>query len=167
MITLIACVSKNLAIGKGNDLLFSFSEDMEFFKTNTMRKPVIMGARTARSLPNSAPLKNRHNFVLCSEKDEGFFSEKGFVTVCGIASIPDAITRVYRDNNFKELLVIGGGMIYKESISIADRLLVTVVDEVVDDADTFFPIIDAEKWVLNWSTSGKNEKLTFSEYLKK
>ncbi|EPP20573.1 hypothetical protein L910_1879 [Vibrio fluvialis PG41] len=58
-------------------------------------------------------------------------------------------------------------MIYKESISIADRLLVTVVDEVVDDADTFFPIIDAEKWVLNWSTSGKNEKLTFSEYLKK
>ena len=167
MITLIACVSKNLAIGKGNDLLFSFSEDMEFFKTNTMRKPVIMGARTARSLPNSAPLKNRHNFVLCSEKDESFFSEKGFVTVCGIASIPDAITKVYRDNNFKELLVIGGGMIYEESISIADRLLVTVVDEVVDDADTFFPIIDAEKWVLNWSTSGKNEKLTFSEYLKK
>ncbi|MGI2918599.1 dihydrofolate reductase [Vibrio parahaemolyticus] len=167
MITLIACVSKNFAIGKGNDLLFSLREDMEFFKANTMHKPVIMGARTARSLPKSEPLKNRCNFVLCSEKDKNFFSEKGFVTVCGITSITDAITKVYNENEFKELLVIGGGLIYKESISIADRLLVTVVDEVVEDADTFFPIIDDEKWVLNWSASGKTEKLTFSEYLKK
>ncbi|WP_044129012.1 dihydrofolate reductase [Vibrio parahaemolyticus] len=167
MITLIACVSKNLAIGKGNDLLFSFREDMEFFKTHTLHKPVIMGARTARSLPNSAPLKNRDNFVLCSEKDKSFFSDKGFTTVCGVSSIQEAITKVYSDNNFQELLVIGGGMIYKESISIADRLLITVVDEVVENADTFFPIIDSEKWVLNWSTSGKTEKLTFSDYLKK
>ncbi|EQM48394.1 hypothetical protein D051_0364 [Vibrio parahaemolyticus VPCR-2010] len=45
--------------------------------------------------------------------------------------------------------------------------MITVVDEVVENADTFFPIIDSEKWVLNWSTSGKTEKLTFSDYLKK
>ena len=61
---LIVAVSKNWAIGKGNKLLFSIPEDMQFFKKMTLGKVVLMGYNTFLSLPKQQPLKDRVNIVL-------------------------------------------------------------------------------------------------------
>jgi dihydrofolate reductase len=57
------------------------------------------------------------------------------------------------------VFVIGGGMIYRQAIDIADRLFVTHVHTTVPDADTFFPVIDPEVWQLTErSNTTKDEK---------
>ncbi len=166
MITLIACISRNSAIGKENRLLFSIKEDMDFFRTNTLNNKILMGSKTARSLPNAQPLKNRDNFVLCSYDDQSFFETKGFNTICGKSSVSDAISCIL-EGDTDEIIVIGGGIVYSEAISVADRLLITVVDEIVEDADAFFPEIDEKIWEISWQKQGTDKSLTFIEYLKK
>ena len=42
-ITMIAAVGKNLELGKDNDLIWHFKEDMKFFKNMTSCHPVVMG----------------------------------------------------------------------------------------------------------------------------
>ena len=49
-ITMIAAVGKNLELGKDNDLIWHFKEDMKFFKENTINKPIVMGMKTLESL---------------------------------------------------------------------------------------------------------------------
>ena len=41
---IIAAVDEKWGIGKGMNLLFRISEDMEFFKEKTMGKTVVMGS---------------------------------------------------------------------------------------------------------------------------
>ena len=38
--------------------------------------------------------------------------------------------------------VIGGGQIYAQALELADRLIVTHVHTIIEDADTFFPEFD-------------------------
>ena len=65
MISLIAAVASNRAIGKGNQLLWHLPEDMRYFRETTRGKPVIMGRRTWESLPDAfRPLPGRHNIVV-------------------------------------------------------------------------------------------------------
>ena len=61
---IIASADNNWGIGKNNDLLDHFKEDMKFFKEKTTGNIVIMGRATLESLPNSKPLPNRENVVL-------------------------------------------------------------------------------------------------------
>ena len=66
---IIAAVDEKWGIGKGMNLLFRISEDMEFFKEKTMGKTVVMGRKTLESFPNAKPLKNRKNVVLTTDKN--------------------------------------------------------------------------------------------------
>ena len=45
-----------------------------------------------------------------------------------------------------QCFIIGGAQLYKASINDADELYVTHIHTIVDDADTFFPEIDPDKW---------------------
>lgn len=65
---IIAAVDEKWGIGKGMNLLFRISEDMEFFKEKTMGKTVVMGRKTLESFPNAKPLKNRKNVVLTTDQ---------------------------------------------------------------------------------------------------
>ena len=65
-ITLIAAIGKNRELGKNNDLIWRFKEDMEFFKKQTLGKPVLMGSRTLESLPKLLP--ERKHIVITSKK---------------------------------------------------------------------------------------------------
>ena len=56
---IIVSTEKNWGIGKDNDLLFHYKEDMDVFKQLTMDNLVIMGKNTLLSLPKQMPLKNR------------------------------------------------------------------------------------------------------------
>ena len=65
-ISMIAAVGKNLELGKGNDLIWHFKDDMRFFKEKTTGNTVIMGRKTFESLPHALP--NRRNIVITTDK---------------------------------------------------------------------------------------------------
>lgn len=135
-ITIIAIVAADGAIGRGGDQPFHIREDFRRFKEATMGKPIVMGRRTFEALPKGA-LPDRRNIVLTSDPE---WSAPGAERA---ATFGDAILMC---QGCKEIMVIGGGTVYRQAMAYADRLLLTRVDATVDGADTFFPEIDPRLW---------------------
>ena len=108
---IIAAVDEKWGIGKGMNLLFRISEDMEFFKEKTMGKTVVMGRKTLESFPNAKPLKNRKNVVLTTDKN---FKCDGTEIVHGIKTI---VEKYGGDDTF----VIGGGEVYKQLLPYSEK----------------------------------------------
>ncbi|MBR0538258.1 MAG: dihydrofolate reductase [Clostridia bacterium] len=127
-ISIIAAVGKNLELGKNNRLLWRLKGDLPFFKRVTEGHPVIMGLNTFRSLPGVLP--GRLNIVLCD--DESIVIEG----VCMAYSIPEALEKCADAN---EVFIIGGGMVYKQFLPMADRLYLTEAEAQDPDADVYFP----------------------------
>ncbi len=135
MITLIAARDRNGAIGKDNTIPWDAPEDLKFFMRETMGGAVIMGRHTWDSLPFK-PLKNRLNIVVSSQ---GVDHEHVFATV-------DEAIAFARAEGRARIYAMGGYGIYEVMLPLADRLLLTEVDAVVADADTWFPEFDASEW---------------------
>jgi dihydrofolate reductase len=141
IISLIVAASTNNAIGKAGKLLWHLPNDMKFFKNTTWGMPVIMGRKTFEALAGE-PLPGRFNFVITRNKHWDPGREK----VQKAPDLPTAL-KLAADTDCKEAFVIGGGQIYKESMSIADRIYMTRVHAVMD-GDTWFPVIDEQQWSL-------------------
>jgi dihydrofolate reductase len=130
-IILIAAMDNAGAIGRDNDLPWRCPEDMRHFISLTTNKVVLMGRKTAESLPK--PLKNRVNLILTRDIK---YKRDGFITVNNMVDIK----KILIDSGNAELWVIGGGEIYNKFISTADILHLSIIDTIVDNPDTFFPI---------------------------
>ena len=139
IISLVVAASENNAIGKDNKLLWKLPNDLKFLKNVTWGLPVAMGRKSFESI-DCNPLKGRLNIVITRQKD---YEAPGAVVV---SSLKDAIF-VAQEHDFKELMILGGGEIYKEAMSKADKIYITRVHAVFNDADTFFPEIDTNKWI--------------------
>ena len=151
MITLIVAMGKNREIGKENQLLWHLPKDLKHFKELTSGHPIIMGRKTYESI--GKPLPNRTNIVI-SRKNDWF--EEGILIV---GSIKEAVKFAKKID--EEVFVIGGGNIYEQTIDLADKLEVTLVDAVLD-ADTFFPKINEKIWQkTNEERHQKDEKNEF------
>ena len=127
---------------------------MKRFKRLTTGHSLIMGRNTWYSLPKR-PLPERQNIVLTDDPCECI---KGCESAYSIA---EALRKVKEGN---EIFVIGGGMIYKQFMSRADRLLITHVDKEFE-ADTFFPEIDSDIWEITEKEEHKadeNHDFSFS-----
>ena len=135
MISIIVAIAKNYAIGKNNDLLWHISEDLKRFKSLTLGHKVIMGKRTYESLPYR-PLKDRSNIVITDIPGETF---EGCIMAY---SIEEALNLCKPE---EECFVIGGAMVYRQFMPLADKLYITWVDKDFD-ADTFYPEIDLKTW---------------------
>ncbi|WP_434286367.1 dihydrofolate reductase [Celeribacter sp. SCSIO 80788] len=135
MISLIAARDRNGAIGKDNTIPWDAPEDMRFFMRETMGGAVIMGRHTWDSLPFK-PLKNRLNLVVSSH---GVDHEHIF------PSVEEAIAFAKSEGRAR-IYAMGGYGIYKAMLPLADRLLITEVDTVVEGADTWFPAFDPTNW---------------------
>lgn len=142
-ISIVVAVSKNGAIGKGNDLLFKIKDDLKRFKALTKGHPIIMGRKTFESI--GRPLPERTNFVITHNPN---FKSEGVIVV---HSIEEAINQatlfdghhpadILQDGAHQagEIFIIGGGEIYKQGLPYTDKLYLTIVDS---DAkgDVFFP----------------------------
>lgn len=160
-VNLIVAISENNAIGKNGDLCFHIKDDLKRFKELTIGKPIIMGYNTYKSLPNGA-LPNRENIVLCDDKTEVLIKE--LVTL--LPSLEEAIQ--YCDSkNYEEVFVIGGGMLYKYAIEhdLINTMYITKIYETVEDADTYFPNIDYNKWNLESIENRKTENGIYYSFL--
>ena len=136
MITIIAAIGRDNAIGRNGDLAFHLRADMRHFKELTTGHTVVMGRKTFDSLPKGA-LPNRRNIVITRNPD---FAAAGTERA---ASLDEAIAMAADE----EIFIIGGGEIYRQALPLADRMELTLIDADTPDADTYFPIID-EHWLL-------------------
>ncbi|MEN9326433.1 MAG: Dihydrofolate reductase [Bacteroidota bacterium] len=160
MLTLIAATSTNNALGKDNQLVWHLPDDFKRFKALTSEHYIIMGRKTFESFPK--PLPNRTHVIITRQSD--YIAPEGCIVV---SSLEEAI-KVCPKN--EEVFIIGGGEIYKQSIDIADKVELTRVHTIVE-ADTFFPEINPEKWVLAFEEVHlKDEKhafdFTFQTFIK-
>ena len=131
---LIVAIADNGAIGKNNELLWHISEDLKFFRRTTLGCPVIMGRKTFESI--GRPLPKRQNIVVSRR---GFEAPEG-VTVVG------SLEEAYKAVESPRLFIMGGGQIYAQALPDMDRLIITHVHTIIEDADTFFPAIDPAVW---------------------
>jgi len=131
-ISIIAAIGKNRELGKNNDIPWHISEDFKRFKQITTGHPIIMGRKTWESLPTK-PLPNRYNIVIT--RDVNYKIENENVKV---ASSLEGAINLAKEKNQAEIFVIGGGQIFEQAISLANKLYLTVVEGDFD-ADTFFP----------------------------
>lgn len=150
--SIIVAIADNNAIGKNNELLWHIPDDLKRFRKLTTGHQVLMGKRTYESLP-IRPLPNRENIVLTDIPGE-------IIEGCTMAySIKDALLKIEDD---KECFVMGGGMVYRQFLDIADKLYITRVHKSFE-ADTFFPEINYNDWELIEEEKHQPEgKLDFS-----
>jgi len=141
MISLIAALSENRVIGKDNHLLWDLPDDMKHFRELTRGKPIIMGLKTLDSKEiGRKPLPNRINIVLARE------DEVDEIPGCAIVHSIDAAIEAAKDA--KEIVVIGGGSIYKQFLEqeLIDRMYLTIVHDDNADGDTYFPEFNLANW---------------------
>lgn len=170
MLSIIACISQNnRAIGYQNRLLYHIKSDLTRFRELTTGHTIIMGRKTYESLPNGA-LPHRRNIVVSRsmKKLEG----------CEVYPNLEAALKA-AEGKTEETFIIGGESIYRQSLPVARKLYLTVVDDTtVNDAainatpqqaDAFFPEINPEEWKLIEKEMRNENGLSFSflTYLKK
>jgi|TARA_B110000977_G_C10853777_1_gene406832 dihydrofolate reductase len=136
MITVIAAIASNKALGKDNDLIWHLPADLKRFKKVTTGHYILMGRNTYESI--GRPLPNRTTIIITRNKN--YFKEG-----CLIAnSLEQAIEMA---KPAAQIFIIGGAQIYKETIAknVAVQLDITLVHHSFE-ADVFFPEIDLKIW---------------------
>jgi dihydrofolate reductase len=134
LISLIAAMDKNHAIGIENRLPWHLPADLQHFKKLTLGKPVLMGRNTYESI--GKPLPGRLNIVVTRNES---YQAPG----CTMAhSFEDAISKA---GDHEEIMIIGGASFYEHALPRAHRLYLTFVDTEVQ-GDAFFPVWNPDEW---------------------
>ena len=136
-ISLIVAVAENGIIGREGGLPWHMSSDLKTFRRLTMGKPIVMGRKTWDSI--GRPLPGRRSIVISRRED-------WHATGCEHARSVDQALAIAQTPPVDEIFVAGGAEVYRQTITHADRLLITEVDTTVEGADAFFPAIDAARW---------------------
>ncbi len=136
MISLIAAIGKNNELGKNNTLVWNMPTDLKYFRETTSGHPVIMGRKTFESV--GRPMPNRRNIIITRDLN---YKKDGIEVV---HSLKEALDIVPHKN--EEIFIIGGEAIFKESMSLADRLYITHINATDKDANVFFPEIIPIVW---------------------
>lgn len=123
---LIAAHDPNLIIGANGSLPWHYSEDLKFFKKQTMGHPIVMGRVVFEEL-NEKPLPGRENIVLSRSRTYDHVK-----TFSDIGSALDYLS------NQESVFIIGGGEIYRQTLPKADRLIITLIKS-EHEGDTIFP----------------------------
>lgn len=163
MISLVAAIDRNNAIGYKNQLLVRLPNDMKHFKqltTSGNHNIVVMGRKTFESI--GKPLPNRINVVLTKNKD--YVAPRSIFIYHSI----EEILKQYR--NYGEckpsLWIAGGSEIYQQFMPYADRLYITLIDHVFEQADTYFPKITDEWQLISEQYNPTDENNPYDHYFR-
>lgn len=143
-ITFIVAATENNVIGKGNKMPWHLPNDLKYFKKNTLEHSVVMGRKTFESL--GKPLPDRRNIILT--RDMTAKSDD-----IDIANSFQEVLNYCRDE--REIFIIGGGEIFKQTLPFADKILLTRLHTTID-GDAYFPELPENEWTLE--SEDKHEK---------
>ena len=142
IISHLVALSNNYVIGRNNELPWRLKKDLQHFSSYTQNKAIVMGRKTFESI--GRPLPNRKNIVISST-----ISSTDEVHV--VNSLEQAIVEANiwnkKNNLNEEVVLIGGGYIFKESINLVNKLVLTKVNCDID-GDVFYPLINLNEWKL-------------------
>lgn len=160
---LILAADRNWAIGKDGDLLCHLPGDLKYFKEKTVGKTVIMGRGTLESLPGKKPLPKRENIVISGNPD---YAVPGAVVLHSHEELFDYI----KDKDSDEVVVMGGGRVYRELLPYCDTCYITRIYDSFD-ADTWFVNLDEmPEFEIVWQSELQEEngiQYRFLEYRRK
>lgn len=140
-LVLVAAMGRNRVIGGQGALPWRLPSDLKRFKAITMGKPLLMGRKTFESI--GRPLPGRETIVLT--RDTGF-SHPGIYVAHELGAALDLAQARAAAMGAQEIIVAGGGDLYAQTIGLAQRLDLTLVD-LAPAGDAFFPQIDPDSWV--------------------
>ena len=143
-ISLIVAVADNGVIGVNNTLPWKISADLKHFKRTTLDKPIIMGRLTYDSIGKALP--GRTNIVMTRNPD---WRVDDAIVVAelsqAIALASDNVRTTNEASAENEIMIIGGASIYREALTLADRIYMTRVHLHIE-GDAFFPALDTTQW---------------------
>jgi len=142
-ISIIVAVDQQAGIGANGGVPWRISSDLRRFKQLTWGHHLVMGRKTYESI--GKPLSGRINIILSHNPA---YQQPGCLV---LHSLLEAI-QLAKNSGEKEVFVIGGGELYAEALSLADRIYLTTV-ETQQEADTFFPAFDRSEWIVLESQS--------------
>lgn len=154
-LSLIVAAANNNAIGRNNELPWHLPQDLKYFKSTTLGKPVIMGRKTFESI--GKPLPGRTNIVVTRQKD---WNVAGVLVAQSLEQAID-IAQQFRNEQSSsvadEVMVIGGAEIYRHALLLADRIYLTRIEADVTGADVFFPALPETQWKLVSEVAGERD----------
>ena len=133
-VNLIAALGRNGVIGIDNRLPWRLPDDLKHFKALTLGHAVLMGRKTFESL--GRPLPGRRNIVITRN---AHYRPAGAEAA---GSIEQALALC---QDAAEVFFIGGADIYRQVLSLAERLHLTEVDA-SPAGDARFPAFDRSRW---------------------
>lgn len=154
-IIIIAAHDPNLVIGNNGTLPWHFSEDLKHFKQTTSGFPILMGRGVFEEL-GSKPLPNRQNIILSTTQN--------YDNVACYSSLEQALEAIKLEQPSK-LFIIGGGVVYRQAMKLADEMIITLVHKEYE-GDTFFPEYRSDVGLI-WEETSRidvSEDLSFIHY---
>ncbi|MDQ7816819.1 MAG: dihydrofolate reductase [Melioribacteraceae bacterium] len=145
---IIAAVSENLVIGNRGRIPWHSAEELKHFKIATSGFPVVMGRKTWDSLKK--PLTNRLNVILT--RNTGFSFSHSNVVICN--TISDAV-KFCEDRGEEKIFLIGGEEIFRQTITIADKMIISKM-KFKAEGENYFPDINELEWKLETEIDKKD-----------
>ena len=139
-VAMIAAVGENGIIGAEGAIPWRLPTDFVHFKRTTMGKPLIMGRKTFESI--GKPLPGRTNIVVTRQSG---YQPEGVLVFNSLAAALDHAQQIAAADGVDEVMIGGGGEIYREAMPLAERLYVTHV-AASPSGDARFPLIDPKQW---------------------
>lgn len=150
-VSLIVSMTENHVIGSHNQLLWHLSEDLKHFKKITMGKPIIMGRKTFESIGKALP--GRQNIILTRDVSVSAISG------CDVVHSVDEVFEITQEA--PEIMIIGGGEIYRLFLRYATYLYLTIVHTQMS-GEVSFEKIDPTQWQeVSRESHQKDEKHLF------
>jgi dihydrofolate reductase len=132
-LTIVAAMARNRGIGIDGKMPWHLPNELRHFKATTLGRPIVMGRKTWESI--GRPLPGRQNIVISRNRE---YAGEGF-------ELCQSLDHALEISSGNEVMVIGGGELYKQALPMASRMVLTLVD-CEPDADTFFPAWTAAEW---------------------
>ena len=142
MITIshVVALSNNNVIGVDNNLPWNLKTDLAHFKDYTTNKIIVMGRKTFESI--GRPLPNRKNLIVSNTLNE---INGAYIYKSTEEAIKNAKEMCINNEIYNEIVIIGGGYLFRDTLKITNKLVLSEVDCEID-GDVFYPKINLEEW---------------------
>ena len=157
----IAAMSRNRVIGIQGKLPWHLPEDLQFFKEKTLGHAIVMGRKTFDSIGRK-PLPKRLNIVVSRSGGEDLQSLRFATTLEGALGI--AANEIEKGSWLREIMVVGGGEIYRQALPWSDCIYLTEVDLDVMNGDAFFPDVPSDFQAIRRDVRKGEPSYTFVTY---